>query len=194
MKEKENLEKQEETACDCCQFQEMADNPMEDMTNKQSREENQTIEASEADNSADELTQLKDTHIRLMAEYDNYRKRTVKEKAELIKNGGERVLVGLLPVIDDFERALKNITPEADCESIAEGVSLIYNKFMTFLKQNGVQPIDAVGESFDDELFDAIATVPAQEKDLQGKVIDCIQTGYKLNDKVIRHSKVVVAG
>ena len=177
MTEKEYLEKQEE-------FQETADNPAENMTNEQSEE----------DNSADELTQLKDTHIRLMAEYDNYRKRTVKEKAELIKNGGERVLVGLLPVIDDFERALKNITPEADCESIAEGVSLIYNKFMTFLKQNGVQPIDAVGESFDDELFDAIATVPAQEKDLQGKVIDCIQTGYKLNDKVIRHSKVVVAG
>ena len=108
MKEKENLEKQEE-------FQETADNPAEDMTNEQLEE----------DNSADELAQLKDTHIRLMAEYDNYRKRTVKEKAELIKNGGERVLVGLLPVIDDFERALKNITPEADCGSIAEGVSLI---------------------------------------------------------------------
>ena len=187
MKEKENLEKQEE-------FQEVADNPAEDMTNEQSEEENQTIETLEADNSADELAQLKDTHIRLMAEYDNYRKRTVKEKAELIKNGGERVLVGLLPVIDDFERALKNITPEADCESIAEGVALIYNKFMTFLKQNGVQPISAVGELFDDELFDAIATVPTQDKESQGKVIDCVQTGYKLNDKVIRHSKVVVAG
>lgn len=184
MKEKENLERQEE-------FQETADNPTENMTNEQPGEDSQI---SETDNSADELAQLKDAHIRLMAEYDNYRKRTVKEKAELIKNGGERVLVGLLPVIDDFERALKNITPEADCGSISEGVSLIYNKFMTFLKQNGVVPIDAVGELFDDELFDAVATVPAPDKESQGKVIDCLQTGYKLNDKVIRHSKVVVAG
>ena len=184
---KENPEKQEE-------FQEMADNPAENVTNEQLEEEKQTVEAAEADNSADELAQLKDTHIRLMAEYDNYRKRTVKEKADLIKNGGERILIGLLPVIDDFERALKNITPEADSESIAEGISLIYSKFMTFLKQNGVQPINAVGESFDDELFDAIATVPAQNEELRGKVIDCVLTGYKLNDKVIRHSKVVVAG
>ena len=187
MAEKENSEKQEE-------FQEKADNPAENMTNEQSEEENQTIKATEADNSAEELAQLKDAHIRLMAEYDNYRKRTVKEKADLIKNGGERVLIGLLPVIDDFERALKNITPEADRESIAEGVSLIYNKFMTFLKKNGVQPINALGESFDDELFDAIATIPAQNGESQGKIIDCVQTGYKLNDKVIRHSKVVVAG
>ena len=187
MTEKENLEKQEE-------FQEMADNQAEDMTNEQLSEENQTNETVPADNSADELSQLKDAHLRLMAEYDNYRKRTVKEKAELIKNGGERVLIGLLPVIDDFERALKNITPEAEKESIAEGISLIYNKFITFLKQNGVQPIPAMGESFDDELFEAIATVPAQDEESKGKVIDCVLTGYKLNDKVIRHSKVVVAG
>ena len=187
MAEKENPEKQEE-------FQGTADNQAENMTNEQSEGENQTIETTEADNSADELEQLKDAHIRLMAEYDNYRKRTVKEKAELIKNGGERILTGLLPVVDDFERALKNITPEADKESVAEGVSLIYNKFITFLKQNGVQPIPAVGESFDDELFDAIATVPAQDEESKGKVIDCVLTGYKLNDKVIRHSKVVVAG
>ena len=186
MAEKENPKKEEE-------IQEVPDNPTENVTNEQSEEENQTIEATPADNSADELAQLKDTHVRLMAEYDNYRKRTVKEKADLIKNGGERVLVGLLPVIDDFERALNNITPEADNESIAEGISLIYNKFMTFLKQNGVQAINAVGESFDDEFFDAIATVPAQDEESKGKVIDCVLTGYKLNDKVIRHSKVVVA-
>ncbi|MDR0231319.1 MAG: nucleotide exchange factor GrpE [Dysgonamonadaceae bacterium] len=187
MTEKKNLEKQEE-------FQETTDNPTVNMTNEQLDEENQITKTDSADNSADELAQLKDSHIRLMAEYDNYRKRTIKEKAELIRNGGERVLIGLLPVIDDFERALKNITPEGDSENIAEGVYLIYNKFMTFLKQNGVQPINALGEFFDDELFDAIATIPTQDEDSKGKVIDCVLTGYKLNDKVIRHSKVVVAG
>ena len=184
MKEKENLKTHEETAFGNCQFQEMADNQADNMTNEQ----------LENDNSADELAELKDAHIRLIAEYDNYRKRTVKEKAELIKNGGERVLIGILPVIDDFERALNNITPEADCESVMKGVTLIYNKFMTFLKQNGVQPLQAVGELFDDEIFDAIATVPASDEESKGKVIDCVLTGYKLNDKVIRHSKVVVAG
>ncbi|MCL2651312.1 MAG: nucleotide exchange factor GrpE [Candidatus Azobacteroides sp.] len=186
MTDKENLENQEE-------IQDFSDNSAENMTNESITDENLETEASVADNSADELMQLKDSYLRLMAEYDNYRKRTIKEKAELIKNGGERVLIGLLPVIDDFERALQNITPESDTQSIAEGVSLIYNKFLTFLKQNGVQPIEAIGELFDDEIFEAIATIPAQAKDTKGKVVDCVLTGYKLNDKVIRHSKVVVA-
>ena len=182
----ENLENLEET-------QNFNDNSAESMTNESIANENLKTETSIADNSTDELEQLKDSYLRLMAEYDNYRKRTVKEKADLIKNGGERVIVGLLPVVDDFERALQNITPEADVQSITEGVSLIYDKFLTFLKHNGVQPIEAIGKSFDDEIFDAVATVPAQEENSKGKVIDCILTGYKLNDKVIRHSKVVVA-
>ena len=186
MTEKENLENLEE-------IQNEADNPTENVTNELPADENAEKETDSADNLTDELSQLKDSHLRLMAEYDNYRKRTVKEKADLIKNGGERVIVGLLPVLDDFERALQNITPEADSKSISEGVSLIYNKFLAFLKQNGVQAITAVGETFDDELFDAIATVPAQDEESKGKVIDCVLTGYKLNDRVIRHSKVVVA-
>ena len=187
MKEKENLENQED-------IQELTDNPTEEMTNIQQTEENLEETNTAADISTDELAQLKDAHLRLMAEYDNYRKRTIKEKAELIKNGGERVLVNLLPIIDDFERAMQNVTPEADCKSITDGINLIYNKFLSYLKQNGVQPIPASGEDFDDELFDAIATVPAQDEDSKGKVIDCVLTGYKLNDKVIRHAKVVVAG
>jgi len=186
MTKKEKLEELEE-------IQNQADNPTENVTNEQPTDESTEKETNGADNLTDELSQLKDAHLRLMAEYDNYRKRTIKEKADLIKNGGERILTGLLPVIDDFERALKNITPEADNKSIADGVSLIYNKFLTFLKQNGVQAIDAVGEPFDDELFDAIATVPVPNEESKGKVIDCVLTGYKLNDKVIRHSKVVVA-
>ena len=187
MTKKEHLENQEKT-------QNPADNSTENMTQEPIINEDSESETPTADISSDELAQLKDSYLRLMAEYDNYRKRTVKEKADLIKNGGERVLTGLLPVIDDFERALQNITPETDSESIAEGVSLIYNKFLSFLKQNGVQPIEAVGEPFDDELFDAVATIPTQEESDKGKVIDCVLTGYKLNDKVIRHSKVVVAG
>ena len=186
MTEKEHLENQEET-------QNSADNSTENMTQESIINENPELETPTADNSTDELEQIKDSYIRLMAEYDNYRKRTIKEKADLIKNGGERVLVGLLPVIDDFERAMQNITPETDSQSIAEGVSLIYNKFITFLKHNGIQAIEAIGEPFDDEIFDAIATIPAQEESSKGKVIDCVLTGYKLNDKVIRHSKVVVA-
>ena len=184
MTKKENLK----------ESQNQADNPAENVTNEQPADENAEKENDSADNLTDELSQLKDSHLRLMAEYDNYRKRTVKEKADLIKNGGERVLTGLLPVIDDFERALQNITPEADSKSIAEGISLIYNKFLTFLKQNGVQTITAVGETFDEELFDAIATIPTQDEESKGRVVDCVLTGYKLNDKVIRHSKVVVAG
>ena len=187
MTEKENLENQEET-------QNFTDNSTENMTNETDANDNQESNATETDSSSDELAQLKDAHLRLMAEYDNYRKRTIKEKADLIKNGGERIIIGLLPVIDDFERAMQNITPEADNNSISEGISLIYNKFIAFLKQNGVTPIKALDEAFDDELFDAIATVPAQDEDAKGKVIDCVLTGYKLNDKVIRHSKVVVAG
>ena len=187
MTKKENLENLEE-------IKNQADNSTENMTGEQATEEKIENESESADNLTDELSQLKDSHLRLMAEYDNYRKRTIKEKADLIKNGGERILTALLPVIDDFERALQNITPEADNKSISEGISLIYNKFISFLKQNGVQPIIAMGEVFDEELFDAIATIPAQDEESKGKVIDCVLTGYKLNDKVIRHSKVVVAG
>jgi len=186
MTKKEKLENLEE-------IQNQADNSTDNTINEQPTDDSTEKETVSADDSTDELSQLKDSYLRLMAEYDNYRKRTVKEKAELIKNGGERILIGLLPVIDDFERALQNITPEVDSKSIADGVSLIYNKFLTFLKQNGVQKITTIGETFDDELFDAIATIPAQDEESKGKVIDCVLTGYKLNDKVIRHSKVVVA-
>ncbi len=171
-----------------------ADNPTDNQTNGQSTEVENETETNETDNSTDELAQMKDSYLRLMAEYDNYRKRTIKEKAELIKNGGEKVLVGLLPILDDLDRALQNITPNTDTENIVEGISLIKNKFVSFLKQNGVQEIVSVGQNFDDELFDAIATVPAPDEESKGKVIDCVQKGYILNEKVIRHAKVVVAG
>ncbi|GHV21572.1 protein GrpE [Bacteroidia bacterium] len=170
-----------------------ADNIADNETNEQIERENPDWEPSETDNVSDELAEMKDSHLRLMAEYDNYRKRTLKEKAELIKNGGERVLTGLLPVIDDFDRALENMNNATDIKPVIEGIELIYNKLTSFLNQNGVKPIDTCGYPFDAEIHDAVATIPAQEENRKGTIIDCMQKGYTLNDKVIRHAKVVVA-
>ncbi|MGL4994354.1 MAG: nucleotide exchange factor GrpE [Bacteroidales bacterium] len=136
--------------------------------------------------------ELNDQYLRLMADYDNYRKRTMREKAELIKNGGETTLVNILPVVDDFERALANIEKAQDIEAVKEGINLIYGKFIAYLKQNNVVEIETAEQPFDTDLHDAITTIPAPSEELKGKVIDCIQKGYKLNDKVIRFSKVVV--
>ena len=136
--------------------------------------------------------ELNDTHLRLRAEFDNYRKRTLREKSELIKNGGESALTHLLPVVDDFERALQNIQKAEDLAAVAEGVNLIYNKFVSYLTSQGVKAMDIVGKPFDADICEAIATIPAPEEGLKGKVIDCVQTGYMLNDKVLRHAKVVV--
>jgi len=147
----------------------------------------------DTDNVSDELSKLNDSYLRLMAEYDNYRKRTIKEKADLIKSGGEKAFVGLLPVIDDFERAVKNLETVSDLSAVKEGILLIYNKFMTYLKQNGVNPIESLGQDFDPEFSDAVAMIPAMDEEQKGKVIENIQTGYTLYDKVIRHAKVVVA-
>ena len=136
--------------------------------------------------------ELNDSHLRLMAEFDNYRKRTLREKSELIKNGGESALTHLLPVIDDFERALQNIRSAEDIKAVTEGVELIYSKFISYLSHQNVKPIETVGKPFDAETSEAIAMIPAPEPDMKGKVLDCVQTGYTLNEKVIRHAKVVV--
>ena len=153
-------------------------------------------EASKENESTDfetKYNELNDSHLRLRAEFDNYRKRTLREKADLIKMGGETALAGLLPVIDDFERALDTVKKTEDVSAaVAEGVELIYNKFMTYLAQQGVKPIEAIGQPFDTELFEAVATIPAPEEALKGKIVDCVQRGYTLYDKVIRHAKVVV--
>ena len=135
---------------------------------------------------------LNDSYLRLIAEFDNFRKRTLREKAELIKSGGATVLTNILPVVDDFERALSTIQMTEDLSSAVEGVKLIYDKFISYLSQQGVKVIETVGQPFDTEFFEAIATIPTQDEDMKGKVIDCVQTGYMLYDKVLRHSKVVV--
>lgn len=139
-----------------------------------------------------ELEESKKEYLFLMAEFDNFRKRTLKEKAEIIKNGAESAMRNLLPVIDDFERALKAINENDEIESLRQGVDLIYSKFMKYLESNGVKPIESTGKDFDTELHEAVTTFPATDEAQKGKVIDTVQTGYTLNEKVLRHAKVVV--
>lgn len=140
----------------------------------------------------EKLQDLQDKHLRLQAEFDNFRRRTIKEKADLIKSGGESVLINILPVIDDFERALDSLKNVPDDDAGKQGTALIYNKFEEFLKQNNVKEIDALHQDFDVDLHEALTKIPAPEEKLKGKVVDVIQKGYLLSDKVIRFAKVVI--
>lgn len=148
--------------------------------------------AGELEKAKAEIEEQKDKYLRLSAEFDNYRKRTMKEKAELILNGGEKSISSILPIVDDFERALKNMETATDVAAVKEGVELIYHKFMSVLGQNGVKVIDTIGHPLDTDYHEAIAVIPAPDEAQKGKILDCVQTGYTLNDKVIRHAKVVV--
>ena len=145
------------------------------------------LEAAQA-----EIADLKDQLLRKVAEFDNFRKRTIKEKAELILNGGKKVITSLFPVIDDMERALQNGAKTDDPEVLREGMKLIYQKMMKILESQGVTKIDTTDADFDTNLHEAIAMVPGVSDDKKGKVVDCVATGYKLNDEVIRFAKVAV--
>lgn len=134
----------------------------------------------------------KDKYLRLSAEFDNYRKRTMREKAELILNGGAKSITSILPVIDDLERAVSTMQTATDVEAIKEGVELIYSKFLSILGQNGVKAIETKNQPLDTDYHEAIAVIPAPSEEQKGKILDCVQTGYTLNDKVLRHAKVVV--
>ncbi|OJV33613.1 MAG: nucleotide exchange factor GrpE [Bacteroidia bacterium 43-41] len=136
--------------------------------------------------------ELNDSYLRLHAEFDNFRKRTMKEKAEIIKNGGEHVLTDMLPLADDFERALEALHTAEDKAAMVEGMDLIYSKFVSFLNQHGVREIEALGQPFDADRFEAITTVAVQDDSQKGVVIDCVQKGYQLNGKIIRYPKVIV--
>ena len=135
---------------------------------------------------------LNDKYLRLSAEFDNYRKRTLKERMELTKTAAESVMLSILPVTDDFERAMHSIEQGMDFEATKEGILLIYNKFKEFNKQNGITEIEALGKDFDTDLHEALTKIPAPSENMKGKIIDVIQKGYYLNDKVIRFAKVVV--
>ena len=163
--------------------------------NKETKEEHETAkddEQSVVEKLQEALEDQKDKYLRLSAEFDNYRKRTLKEKSELILNGGEKSISSILPVIDDFERAIKSMETAEDVNAVKEGVELIYDKLMKTLEKNGVKAIETEKMPLDTDFHEAIAVIPAPQEDLKGKIVDCVQTGYTLNDKVIRHSKVVV--
>lgn len=141
---------------------------------------------------AEKLAELNDKYLRLTAEYDNYRRRTLKEKMELSKSAGEEILQSMLPVIDDFDRALESIDESQDIEAVKEGIHLIYNKFRDVMEQQGVKEIEAKDQEFDTDKHEAVSKIPAPSEDMKGKVVDVVQKGYYLNDKVLRFSKVVV--
>lgn len=172
-----------ETAENVAQFE------TEGQTQEQKAEEPQTDRVGEL---TQQLEEMKDKYLRLTAEFDNYRKRTLKEKADLLRYASEEVLKDLLPVIDDLDRALKAIETANDIGSVKEGISLIVNKFNDFLKAKGVKEIEAVGQELDTDLHEAITKIPVQDDAQKGKIVDVIQKGYLLHDKVMRYSKVVV--
>lgn len=155
-------------------------------------EAQQEEEKKEEKSDKEKLAELQDKYLRLTAEYDNYRKRTLKEKMELTKSAGEDILNELLPIMDDFERALQSIDEAGDIQAVKDGVHLIYNKFKDFLNQQGVKEIEAQDKDFDTDKHEAVSKVPAQNEELKGKVVDVVQKGYYLNDKVLRYAKVVV--
>ena len=191
-KEKENINEEElmseATQDEATENEEIQEEDVQDSA-APTEEEKLAQELEEANKVIEEQ---KDKYLRLSAEFDNYRKRTMKEKAELILNGAEKTISSILPIVDDFERALKNMETATDVAAVKEGVELIYNKLMSVLGQDGVKVIETKEKPLDTDFHEAIAVIPAPDKSLKGKILDCVQTGYTLNDKVIRHAKVVV--
>ena len=191
--EEEILKDEEVAAEEAAQTEE---NQAEETAQEETPAEEQTVEEQLANMLAEAqqmVSEERDKYLRLSAEFDNYRKRTLKEKAELIKNGAEKTLTAILPVLDDFERALKNMEASEETKAMKESVELIFCKFQKILGQEGLQKIETEGKEFDTDFHEAIALIPSPSEDLKGKILDCVQTGYMLNDKVIRHSKVAVA-
>jgi molecular chaperone GrpE len=192
MTEEEKINMEEEEILDNQETSENSENSedsenTDNTENAAPAEEKDPLEAAQ-----EEIEQLKTQILYKTAEFDNYRKRTLKEKAELILNGGEKAVGAILPVIDDMERALANGEKTDDPAVLREGMELIYNKMMKAMESLGVKKIDTEDADFDTDLHEAVAMVPGMGDDKKGKVIDCLQTGYQLNDKVIRHAKVAV--
>lgn len=186
-KKDENLESQEQTE------------ETVEQTEVESKEATEGEETATDEESVDDIEklraeyeELKDKHLRLQAEFDNFRRRTIKEKADLITTAGEKVLKDLLPVVDDLDRAMESVATAQDVSAVREGLDLIVNKFNAFLASNGVAEIEAVGLDLDTDKHNAIARFAAPTEDMKGKVIDVTKKGYTLNGKVIRHAEVVV--
>ncbi|MGM9842051.1 MAG: nucleotide exchange factor GrpE [Candidatus Limisoma sp.] len=189
-KQNENKEV-EQPEVDCQQAAAEGEQPAEQAeATEGAAEEQQPVDPLEQAKA--ELEKAKNEYLFLLAEFDNFRKRTIRERAELIKNAGEKAMEGILPVVDDFERAIQAGEKTDDIDALREGITLIYNKFMKYLESNGVKPIDSTGADFNTEYHEAVTTFPAPDESQKGKVIDTVQKGYMINDKVLRHSKVVV--
>ena len=185
----EETVQQENTNSDASENQE--ETASEDTEKKQ--EEDDSVEAQLAKAKA-QVEEYKDKYLRQLAEFDNYRRRVIKEKADLIKNGGEKVISAILPILDDFDRANETLGKMGEGASAEKkGVELIIEKFVKILKQQGLEKMDVVGKPFDVDFHEAVAMVPGQPDELKGKVIDCVLAGYMLNEKVIRHAKVAIA-
>lgn len=194
-KEKRNFREEEELQDEHLQkkAEEAYSNDSDDEVNSPNDEipnEENTLDELEKVNK--QLQEEKDKYLRLSAEFDNYRKRTIKEKAELILNGSEKTISSIFPIVDDLERAIKNMETATDVEAIKKGIELIYSKFIAVLEQDGVKIIETKDKPLDTDFHEAIAVIPAPDEEHKGKILDCVQTGYTLNDKVIRHAKVVV--
>ncbi len=194
MSDKEKKNKEEEISTENQQSQTSEPNSKE---KKKSKEESKKTEKEKIEDTITELgnklAETNDKYLRLYSEFDNYRKRTSKERIELSKTASEEVIVSLLPVLDDFERALKAIEPNEQTTALREGVELIYNKMQGLLIQKGLKAMESIGNAFDPELHEAIAQMPAQDDESKGKIFDEVVKGYYLHDKVIRYAKVVVA-
>ncbi len=194
VKKAENADKQQDKKS------ELEENVKQDLAQEEV-EEREAVEESEAEEeeepvkeptAEEKLAELQDRYLRLSAEYDNFRKRTLKEKIDLQKSANENLLQALLPVADDFDRAMQSVEEAKDIQAVKEGMTLILGKFIGFLNQQGVREIEAVHKEFDTDLHEAITKIPAPTKKLKGKVVDVVQKGYYLNDKVLRFSKVVI--
>lgn len=159
---------------------------------KETKHSMETENAGPTDAINQKLTEMQDKYLRLSAEFDNYRKRTLREKIEMTKVAGESVLINILPMVDDFDRAMVAITETDDCVAVKEGISLIYGKMSDFLRQNGVKEMDVLNTAFDSDMHEAVTNIPVDDESMKGKVVDVIQKGYILNEKVIRFPKVVV--
>ena len=193
----ENMEKQEEKVTkqeEVNNHEEQSETPASEKTTEESKELSPEEKLQQSlDDAEKRIAEIQDKYLRLSAEFDNYRKRTIKEKSEIIKNAAEKTITAILPVLDDMERAIANMQKSEDAKAWLEGVELINNKFLKILSQEGLNKIETEGADFDTDYHEAIAMIPTPNEEQKGKVLDCVQTGYKLNDKVIRHAKVAVA-
>lgn len=192
METNDNMDKEELKA----QQKETTNEKAENQEAQTEQHEKQTADGMTAEEqlaaAETKIAELQDKYLRQVAEFDNYRKRTIKEKADLILNGAEKTITAILPVLDDMERALKNMDKMEDVAAVKEGMDLIFQKFVKILGEQGVKKIETENADFNTDLHEAIAQVPAPSDEMKGKVIDCVKTGYTLNDKVIRHSQVAV--